>query len=97
VKAQSGAEEMMSPMFMDKLLLECVEDTWENERLGRAGNEAGRNHVFAKALADLEIAGVAMRYVDAKGRVAWRATKFLRDHHRDLRLDAEADFENEDT
>jgi hypothetical protein len=84
-------------MFSDKLLLECVEGTLEDGRLGRVGDEVERNRVFAMSLADLEIAGVAMRYVDAKGRVAWRVTKLVADHQQDLLLDAEADFENEDT
>jgi hypothetical protein len=84
-------------MFSDKLLLECVEGTLEDGRLGRVGDEVERNRVFAMSLADLEIAGVAMRYVDAKGRVAWRVTKPVADHQQDLLLDAEADFENEDT
>jgi hypothetical protein len=82
---------------MDKLLLECVEDALEDGRLGRVRDEAKRKRIFAKSLADLEIAGIAMRYVDAKGRVAWRVTQLVVDHQQDLRLDAEADFDNEDT
>jgi hypothetical protein len=60
-------------MLIDNLLRECVEDALEDGCLGRVGDEAERNRVFAKSLADLEIAGIAMRYVDLKGRVAWRA------------------------
>jgi hypothetical protein len=82
---------------MDGLLEECIEEAYDDACLGRVGDLAGRNRVLAKTLADLEIAGVAMRYVDRQGRVAWRATQMLRDHLEDLRLDAEADFDHEDT
>ncbi len=37
----------------------------------------------------------AMRYVDAKGRIAWKATPKLRDYLEDLRLDAEAELAEE--
>jgi hypothetical protein len=87
----------MSEMFTDKALQECVEQAYEEARLGRIGDLPERDRVLARVLADLEIAGVAMRYVDAKGRIAWRATRVLRDHLEDLRLDAEADYEHEDT
>jgi hypothetical protein len=83
--------------IMDSVLQECVEQAYEETRLGRTNDLTEPNGVLTKVLADLEIAGVAMRYVDAKGRIAWRATKLLRDHLEDLRLDAEADFEHEDT
>jgi hypothetical protein len=46
---------------------------------------------LAETLADLESDGYAMRYLDAEGRVAWRATPKMRDQINDLRLDAEAD------
>ena len=63
--------------------------------LGEPTSFPGRDLVFAEVLADLEIDGDAMRYVDAKGRIAWKATPDLRDYLEDLRLDALADFEQE--
>jgi hypothetical protein len=82
---------------MDSVLRECVEQACEKAHLGRIADLLERERILAEALAELEIEGAAMRYVDAKGRVSWRATKRLRDHLEDLRLDAEADFEHEDT
>jgi hypothetical protein len=52
--------------------------------------------VFAKVLAELEVAGDAMRYVDSQGRIAWKATPGLRDYLMDLQRDAEAEFQAED-
>lgn len=80
---------------MDKILQEIVEEAYEWDRLGRTDEFSGRDLVFAEVLADLEIDGDAMRYVDAKGRIAWKATPDLRDYLEDLRLDALADFEQE--
>jgi hypothetical protein len=87
----------MSKIIRDKVLQECIDEAYEDARLGRGGDLAGRDRFFGELLAELEVAGVAMRYVDAKGRIAWRATKLLCDHLEDLRLDAESDFDHEDT
>ena len=43
-------------------------------------------------LAELEAAGDAMRYVNFRGQIAWKATPQLRDYLMDLQLDAEADL-----
>ena len=43
-------------------------------------------------LAELEAAGDAMRYVNSRGRIAWKATPQLRDYLMDVQLDAEADL-----
>jgi len=45
-------------------------------------------------LAELEATGYAMRFVDCRGRIAWKATPRLRNYLTDLQLDAEADFED---
>jgi hypothetical protein len=87
----------MSKIINDKVLQECIEEAYGGEHLGRGDDFAEGERFLATILAELEIAGVAMRYVDAKGRVAWRSTKLIRDHLEDLRLDAESDFEDEDT
>ena len=83
-------------LLMDKIIRECVEQAYEEVRLGRGRDIAARDRVFAEVLSELEIAGDAMRYVNSKGQIAWRATEKLRDYIEDLRLDAEAEFEHED-
>jgi hypothetical protein len=81
---------------MDKILREIVEQAYEEARLRRIGGFPDRDVVFGEVLADLESSGDAMRYLNSKGRIAWRATPDLRDYLTDLRLDAEADFRHED-
>ena len=81
---------------MDKILQEIVEQAYEEARLGRIGGFPDRDVVFAEALADLESQGDAMRYLNSKGRIAWKATPDLRDYLNDLKLDAEADLEDEE-
>ena len=81
---------------MDKILREIVEQAYEETRLGRIGGFRDRDVVFAEALADLESQGDAMRYLNSKGQIAWKATPDLRDYLNDLRLDAEADLEDEE-
>jgi hypothetical protein len=81
---------------MDKIIRELVEESWEWARLGRDRDFLDQDAVFAETLADLESDGNAMRYVDSKGRIAWKATPDLRDYLKDLRLDAEADLEDEE-
>lgn len=51
--------------------------------------------VLAELLGDLEASGDAMRFVDAKGRIAWKATPRLCDYLQDLELEAEEDLEDE--
>jgi poly(A) polymerase Pap1 len=81
---------------MDKIVRELVEDAWEWARLGRDRDFVNRDRVFSDILADLESDGDAMRYVDSKGRIAWKATPDLRNYLNDLKLDAEADLEDEE-
>ena len=81
---------------MDKIVRELVEESWEWARLGRIGGFPDRDVVFAETLVELESQGDAMRFVDSKGRIAWKATPNLRDYLNDLKLDAEADLEHED-
>ena len=82
-------------IWMDKILEEIVEQAYEEARLGRDREFVDRNEVFAETLADLESDGDAMRYLDSKGRIRWKATPDLRDYLNDLKLDAEADLEDE--
>jgi hypothetical protein len=82
-------------ILLDKILCEYVEQAYEDARLGRTGNFPDRDSIFAEILAKFEMNGAAMRCVDAKGRIAWKATPKLRDHLNDLRVDAETDLEQE--
>jgi hypothetical protein len=82
---------------MDRIVRELVEEAWEWARLGRDRDFVDKNRVFSEALAEFEASGDALRYLDSKGRIAWKTTPDLRDYLNDLKLDAEADFEHEDT
>jgi hypothetical protein len=81
---------------MDRIVRELVEESWEWARLGRDRDFVDRDEVFAETIADLESSGDAMRYVDSRGRIAWKATPHLRDYLNDLKLDAEADLQDEE-
>jgi hypothetical protein len=80
---------------IDKILLEIVEQAYEEAHLGRIGGFPDRDLVFSDILADLESDGDAVRYLNSKGRIAWKATPALRDYLNDLKLDAEADLADE--
>jgi len=82
-----------TPILMDKILTEYAYQAYETARLGRNGVHSRRDWVSAEILAELEASGDAMRFVNAEGRIAWRATPQLRDYLMDLELDAEADLE----
>jgi len=82
-------------MLMDKILQEIADEAYELARLRRNGAHTTRDRVFAEVLAELEANGDAMRFVDAKGRIAWMATPRLRDYLQDLELEAEEDLEDE--
>jgi hypothetical protein len=81
---------------MDEILQEIVDQAYGAARLGRNGDSEDRELIFAKVLAELEVAGDAMRYVNSEGHIAWKVTPWLRDHLLDLQRDAEAEFEAED-
>ena len=78
---------------MDKILTEYADQAYETARLGRNGVHRPRDRVSAEMLIELEATGDAMRYVDCRGQIAWKATPQLRNYLMDLRLDAEADLE----
>jgi hypothetical protein len=80
---------------MDKIARELVEEAWEWARLGRDREFVDRERVFSEILADLESDGDCMRYLDSKGRIAWKATPDLRDCIRDLRIDAEEELDQD--
>jgi hypothetical protein len=79
---------------MDQILTEYADQAYETARLRRNSVHTARELVSAKMLAELEATGDAMRFVNGKGQIAWKATPQLRDYLMDLRLDAEADLED---
>ncbi len=83
------------PILMDKILQEVADQAYYASRLRRNGVQPTRDRVFAEVLAELEANGDAMRFVDAKGRIAWMATPRLRDYRQNLELEAEEDLEDE--
>jgi hypothetical protein len=80
---------------MDRIIRELVEEAYQWDRLGRGDDFEHRDRVFIEILIDLESHGIAMRYLDPKGRIAWRATPDMRDHVRDLRIDAEEELDDD--
>ncbi len=81
------------PFLMDKILREIADQAYYASHLRRNGAQPTRDRVFAEVLAELEANGEAMRFVNAKGRIAWKATPRLRDRLMDLELEAEEDLE----
>ena len=79
-------------ILMDKILRQYVDQVYETARLRRNGVRTTRDLVLSAMLADFEAAGDAMRYVNSRGRIAWKATPQLRNYLMDLQLDAEADL-----
>jgi hypothetical protein len=71
------------PIVMDKILTEYADQAFEAAHLGRNGV-----HTTCDASGD------AMRFVDAKGRIAWKATPNPCQHLKDLELDAHEDLED---
>jgi hypothetical protein len=79
---------------MDEILTELSDQAFEASRLRRIGVHTTPDQVSAEMLVELEAAGDAMRFVDADGRIAWKATPRLCDHLRDLERDAQDDLED---
>jgi len=79
---------------LDKILAEYADQAFETIRLGRNGVHTTCGRVFAGVLAKLEAGGDAMRFVNGKGQIAWKATPRLRNYLMDLQLDAKADLED---
>ena len=78
---------------VDKILQELIDETLDRDHLGRGDEMPGHKPIFVELLSDLEIAGYATRYLDLKGRIAWKVTPRLRDLMHDRWLDAVADFD----
>jgi hypothetical protein len=82
------------PFLMDEILREVTDRAYEAARLWRNGVHPSRERVSSEMLGDCEACGEAMRFVDARGRISWKATPKLRDYLLDLQLDAEDDLED---
>ena len=82
------------PLMIDAILWQYADQAFETARLRRNGVYSTSDQVSAEVLAELEAAGDAMRFVDANGRIAWKATPQLRNYLMDLQLDAEDDLED---
>ena len=83
-------------IHMDKILREIVGQAYEEDRPGRSRSFLDREFFYSKLLSDLESDGDAMRYLNSRGQIAWKATPSLRDFLNDLQVDAEADLEDEE-
>jgi len=83
------------PILMDKILQEIADQAYYASRLRRNGVQPIRDVFLDEVLGDLEASGDAMRFINAKGRIAWKATPRLRDYLKDLELEAEEDLEDE--
>jgi hypothetical protein len=82
------------PMLLDKLLAEYAGRAFEAARLRRNSVHSTRHRVSVEMLAELESSGDAVRFLNAMGSIAWRATPKLRQYFKDMELDAEADLED---
>ena len=82
------------PIPIDEILTEYADQAYETVRLGRNGVHTARDRVSAEMLVELEAAGDAMRYVNSRGQIAWKATPHLCQYLMDLQIDAEADLED---
>ena len=82
------------PTLLDEILIKYVNQAYEAARLGRNRVQTTQNTDVEETLAELEASGDAMHFVDASGRIAWKATPRLRNRLMDLELDAQEDLED---
>ena len=61
----------------------------ELERLKYNSLKANKKTLLPSILLEFEAAGDAMRYLDSKGRIAWKTTPRLLEKLADAKLDAE--------
>lgn len=57
-------------ILMDTILQEIVDQAYGSACLGRTGDLPDPDMVSAKVLAELEVDGDAMRYVNSEGQIA---------------------------
>ncbi|MBX9775833.1 MAG: hypothetical protein K2Y71_15755 [Xanthobacteraceae bacterium] len=62
----------------------------------REGDRRPRRRIVADVLCAWERHGQAMRYLNNKGRVAWKPSPMMLDHWKDQEADAESDWRHDD-
>jgi len=82
------------PIIMDQILTEYADQAFNTGRLGRNGVRLTPEQVYAEMLIELERRGDAMRFVDSRGEIAWKATPNLCQYLNDLELDAQDELED---
>jgi hypothetical protein len=82
------------PILTYKILKEYADQACEAACLRRNGAHTTCDRDFAEVLAILEASGDAMRFVDANGRISWKATPSLCRYLMDLEVDAQSDLED---
>jgi hypothetical protein len=73
-------------ILLDRMLREYADQALDAARLGRNGVHRARDLIFSEMLAQFEVSGDAMRFVNTNGRIAWKATPSLRQYFTDLEL-----------
>ena len=76
---------------MDKTLRFWVDCSYEDRKHENANRT--RVELIAEILRDYERSGDAMRYLNAKGQIAWKASPWMLSKLADLKRDAEDDME----
>jgi hypothetical protein len=79
---------------IDQTLRDRIDEAYSHVRL-RRNRVSLDGEALTKILADLEASGDAMRHLDCKGQIAWKATPHLRGLLADRQTEAEADAEEE--
>ena len=75
---------------MDKTLRFWVGCSYEDQRYENSNRT--RNELIAEILFDYERSGHAMRYLNTKGQIAWKASPGMLSILADLEREAEDDF-----
>jgi hypothetical protein len=81
-------------ILMDQILTDYADQAYEAARLRRNGARTAHDWVSTAVLTELEATGDAMRFVNGKGQIAWKATPQLRDYLMDVLRDTEDDLED---
>jgi len=77
---------------LDKTLKFCVDLELSRTECGRRKPD---KRLLSSILIEFEAVGAAMRYVDRKGRIAWKATPKLLEEISDDEAEAEDDLEED--
>jgi hypothetical protein len=77
---------------MDKILRFWVECSYAEMKFENP--DCTKDQLLVEILRDYERAGNAMRYLDASGRVSWKASPAMLQHLADAEREVEADLED---